>query len=69
LEVEVAANRQQGSCLLVFLLGFTFFPAGLIAWATHPIVAVLLTLAGLALLIHSLVGFRRIKHLEYREGN
>lgn len=65
----MAANRQQGSYLLVFLLGFTFFPAGLIAWSSHPILAVLLTLAGFALLIHSFVGFRRIKHLEYEDGN
>ena len=63
----MAANRQQGGYLLVFLLGFTCFPAGLIAWSTHPIIAVVLTLAGLVLLIHSLVGFHRIKHLEYGE--
>jgi Flp pilus assembly protein TadB len=65
----VAANRQQGSYLLVFLLGFTFLPAGLVAWGTHPLIGVLLALAGLALLIHSFVGFYRIRHLEYREGD
>jgi hypothetical protein len=61
----MAANRQQGTYLAVFILGFTFLPAGLVAWSIHPIIAVILTLAGLSLLIHSLVGFYRIKHLEF----
>jgi Flp pilus assembly protein TadB len=61
----VAANRQQGTYLAVFLCGFTFFAAGLVAWSAHPIIGVVLTLAGLALLIHSLVGFHRIKRLEF----
>ena len=61
----MAANRQQGSYLVVFILGFTFLPAGLVAWSSHPIIGVILTLAGLSLLIHSLVGFYRSKHLEF----
>jgi Flp pilus assembly protein TadB len=61
----VAANRQQGTYLAVFLCGFTFFTAGLVAWSAHPIIGVVLTLAGLALLIHSFVGFYRIKRFEF----
>jgi len=63
----MAANRQQGSYLAVFLIAFTVLPAGLIAWMSHPIIGVVLTLSGLALLIHSLVGFYRIKRLEYAD--
>lgn len=61
----MAANRQQGTYLAVFILGFTFLPAGLIAWSSHPIIGAILTLAGLSLLIHSLVGFYRIKRFEF----
>ncbi len=43
------------------------FSAGLIAWMSHPIIGVVLTLSGLALMIHSLVGFYRIKRLEYAD--
>jgi len=64
-EVDVAANRQQGGYLAVFIVAFTALPAGLIAWSSNPIIAVILTLAGLALMIHSLVGFYRIKRLEF----
>ena len=58
--MDVAANRQQGGYLAVFIVAFTALPAGLIAWSSHPIIGVILTLAGLALMIHSLVGFYRI---------
>lgn len=62
----MAANRQQGSYLAVFCVAFAVLPAGLIALANQrPIIGVLLTLSGLALLVHSLVGFYRIKSLEF----
>ena len=62
----MAANRQQGGYLAVFVLAFIALPAGLIALANHrPIIGVILTLAGLALLIHSFSGFYRIKRLEF----
>lgn len=65
----MAANRQQAGYLAVFIIAFTTLPAGLIAWSSHPIIGVVLTLAGLALIIHSLVGFFRIKRLEFtKEG-
>ncbi len=62
----MAANRQQGGYLAVFIVAFVALPAGLIALANHrPIIGVILTLAGLALLIHSCAGFYRIKRLEF----
>jgi hypothetical protein len=63
----MAANRQQGSYLMVFLVGFTTFVAGLAAWSGHPGIGVVATLAGLVLLIISLVGFMKIKRLEFTE--
>jgi hypothetical protein len=55
----MGANSKQGWCLLVFLIGFTFLPAGL------AYLGPLFTLFGLACLIASLVGFYRIKPLEF----
>ena len=51
----MAANRQQGSYLAVFLIAFTVLPAGLLAWSSHPIIGVILTLSGIALMIHALI--------------
>ena len=52
--------------MAVFVVAFIALPAGLIALANHrPIIGVVLTLAGLALLIHSCAGFYRIKRLEF----
>ncbi len=62
----MAANRQQGGYLAVFVVAFIALPAGLIALVNQrPIIGVILTLAGLALLIHSFAGFYRIKRLEF----
>jgi hypothetical protein len=63
----VAANRQQGSLLGIFLAGFTLLVAGLAAWSSSAGLGIVLTLAGLACLVYSLVGFYRIKHLEFTE--
>ena len=52
----MAANRQQGAYLMEFIAGFTLF-------------GVLLTIAGIGMLVHSAVGFRRIKKLEYSGGS
>ncbi len=57
----MGANRKQGWCLFVFLVGFTFFPAGLVYLGPA------FTLIGLAFLIGSAIGFYRIKPLEYAE--
>ncbi|MBZ5543607.1 MAG: hypothetical protein LAO07_07995 [Acidobacteriia bacterium] len=53
----MAANRQQGTYLAAFMAGFTVLPAGLIALSSHPIIGVILTLSGMALMIQSLAGF------------
>ena len=61
----MAANRQQGSYLAVFLAGFVAFPAGIISLSSSAIVGGLLAVGGLALMIYSLAGFHRIKPLEF----
>jgi len=55
----MGANSKQGWYLLVFIIGFTFFVAGLAYLGT------LFTLAGLICLVASLVGFYQIKPLEH----
>ncbi len=57
----MGANSQQGWALLLFLLGFTFVPAGL--FALGP----LFIIAGLVCLIASVVWFIRIKPLEHSQ--
>ena len=55
----MGANRQQGWALLLFIVGFTFLPAGL--FALGPIFSI----AGLVCLIASAVWCYRIKPLEH----
>jgi membrane-bound ClpP family serine protease len=55
----MGANSQQGWALLLFILGFTFLPAGL--FALGPMFSVL----GLVMLIASVALFSKIKPLEY----
>ena len=55
----MGANSQQGWALFLFLIGFTFLPAGL--FALGPIFA----LVGLVCLIASGIWFYRIKPLEH----
>jgi hypothetical protein len=55
----MGANSKQGWYLFIFLLGFTFLPAGLVYLG--PI----FSLFGLACLIVSVVGFIQIKPLEH----
>jgi hypothetical protein len=57
----MGANSQQGWSPLIFLIGFTFLPAGL--FALGP----LFSLIGLACLVVSTVWFIRIKPLEHLE--
>jgi membrane-bound ClpP family serine protease len=60
----MGANSQQGWSLLLFLIGFTFLPAGI--FALGPIFAVV----GLICLIASFAWFAKIKPLEHLEpGN
>lgn len=55
----MGANSQQGWALLLFIIGFTFLPAGL--FALGPIFSI----AGLACLIASAIWCYRIKPLEH----
>jgi hypothetical protein len=62
----MAANRQQGRYLALFLAAFTGVVAGLVLWAgDHAGIGVVVTLLSLLLLAYSLLGFRRIKPLEF----
>jgi hypothetical protein len=54
----MGANSKQGWYLFIFLLGFTFLPAGLVYLGP------LFTLFGLACLVVSVIGFIQIKPLE-----
>jgi membrane-bound ClpP family serine protease len=54
------ANRQQGWSLLLFLVGFTFFVAGLFALGT------IFSIVGLVCLIASSIWCYRIKPLEHQ---
>lgn len=61
----MAANRQQGSYLAEFILGFTGLPAGLVLLGSSHSIGVVIAIAGLGLLVHSAIGFYRIKKLEF----
>ena len=55
----MGANRRQGWALFLFLVGFTFLPAGLLE------LGALFTLVGLVCLIASVVMFIAAKPLEH----
>lgn len=55
----MGANSKQGWYLLLFLIGFTFLPAGL------AYLGYFFALVGLACLIVSLIGFYQIRPLEF----
>jgi hypothetical protein len=57
----MGANTQQGWALFLFLIGFTFLPAGLVSLG--PIFA----LAGAGCLVASAIWFMRIRPLEHLE--
>lgn len=57
----MGTNSQQGWALLLFLVGFTSLPAGLLALG--PI----FTIIGLVSLIASAIWFYRIKPLEQEQ--
>lgn len=54
----MAANRQQGTYLATTLVGFTAFPAGVVAGGG---LGALAAIVGVALLAFSAFGFYRIK--------
>jgi len=55
----MGANSKQGWYLFLFLVGFTFLPAGL------AYLGAIFTLLGAAALIASIVGFLQIRPLEF----
>ncbi|MGH7781060.1 MAG: hypothetical protein ACREQR_14675 [Candidatus Binataceae bacterium] len=55
----MGANSKQGWCVFLFLVGFTFLPAGL------AYLGVVFTLIGLVALIASIIGFIQIRPLEF----
>ncbi len=61
----MAANRQQGKYLAALMAACTCLPAGLVAWDDHPAIAAAAALAGAGLFVYSLMGFSRIKGLEF----
>jgi CHASE2 domain-containing sensor protein len=62
----MAANRQQGRYLSLFLTAFTGLVAGVLLWAgDHAGIGVVITLLSIVLLAYSLFGFRKIKPLEF----
>lgn len=62
----MAANRQQGSYLGVFIAAFTAIPVGLISLASHwMVLGAVVTIGALLLLVYSLLGLRRIKAVEF----
>jgi len=62
----MAANKQQGRYLSLFLAAFTGFVAGVVLWAgDHAGIGAVITLVSIVLLAYSLFGFRKIKPLEF----
>lgn len=62
----MAANRQQGTYLTEFLVGFTALPAGLVMGGG---LGVVVAIVGAAALLHSCFGFYKIKKLEFNGGS
>ena len=59
---DMGANRQQGWALLLFLLGFTFLPAGLFG------LGFVFVVGGLVCLIVSVAWFIKLRPLEHAES-
>lgn len=55
----MGANSKQGWCLFLFLVGFTFLPAGL------AYLGAIFTLIGAVALIASIIGFIQVRPLEF----
>ena len=59
----MGANRRQGWALFLFLVGFTFLPAGLLS------LGALFSLVGVVCLIASVVLFTAIRPLEHGQSH
>ena len=63
----MAANQKQASSLILFLVGFTLVPAGLVTRPSHPGMGWLGVLIGLGLIIQAFLATHRIKRLEFTD--
>ena len=63
----MAANRKQASSLILFLIGFTMLPAGLVTGSSHPGMGIIVAMIGLGLIIQAFAGAHRIKRLEFTD--
>jgi uncharacterized membrane protein len=64
----MAASRQQGGYITLFLTAFTGFVAGLVLWTgDYTGIGVIVTIASVVLLAFSLLRLRGIKPLEFTE--
>ena len=63
----MAANRKQASSLILFLIGFTLVPAGLVARPSHPGLGIVVVVIGLSVIIQAFAAAHRIKRLEFTD--
>jgi len=63
----MAANQKQASSLVLFLIGFTLVPAGLVIRPSHAGMGIIVALIGLGLLIQAMAAAHRIKRLEFTD--
>ena len=63
----MAANQKQASSLILFLIGFTLVPAGLVARPSHPAMGLVVAVIGLGLIIQAFAAAHRIKRLEFTD--
>jgi hypothetical protein len=63
----MAANQKQASSLILFLIGFTMLPAGLVTRSSHPGMGIIVAVIGLGLIIQAFAGAHRIKRLEFTD--
>jgi len=62
----MAAHRQQGTYVALFITAFTAIPVGLLGLVYQRMfVGVVVTIGGFALLAYSLFKLRRIKPMEF----
>ena len=63
----MAANQKQASSLILFLIGLTMLPAGLVARSSHPGIGIIVAMIGLGLIVQAFAGAHRIKRLEFTD--
>ena len=63
----MAANQKQASSLILFLIGFTLVPAGLVTRPSHPGMGIIVALIGFGLIIQAFAGAHSSKRLEFTD--